>query len=263
MQNESSASTQHHALINSKSTSYRIMKSILVLITTVALASVSANAFAVSSPANAGCARQHATSLSASSLNESVGKTFAASSIVAAYLLANVLSADVALAAAPSVESSIGSSFAGDSSSFVMAARSGGRAGGRSMPRSMPRSSMGGGGGGGGRTVINRSSTTIVAPPIVMGGGGFGYGGGYGYGYDPTPGLIFHGINAIGNGIRESRQNEMIYEERSELAAAREREAEMASRIRQLEMMQMQQTGGGAAVQPQITIVQPQAVPAQ
>jgi len=55
----------------------------------------------------------------------------------------------------------------------------------------------------------------------------------------------------------------MIYEERSELAAAREREAEMASRIRQLEMMQMQQTGGGAAVQPQITIVQPQAVPAQ
>ena len=67
----------------------------------------------------------------------------------------------------------------------------------------------------------------------------------------------------FGNGIRESRQNEMIYEERSELAAAREREAEMASRIRQLEMMQMQQTGGGAAVQPQITIVQPQAVPAQ
>ena len=185
------------------------------------------------------------------------------SSIVAAYIPPReVLSADVALAATPSVESSIGSSFAGDSSSFVMAARSGGRAGRRSMPRSMPRSSMGVSGGGG-RTVINRSSTTIVAPPIVMGGGGFGYGGGYGYGYDPTPGLIFHGINAIGNGIRESRQNEMIYEERSELAAAREREAEMASRIRQLEMMQMQQTGGGAAVQPQITIVQPQAVPAQ
>ena len=243
------------------------MKSILVLLTTVALTSGSANAFATSSSANAGYARQHATtSLCASSLNDnSVGKTFAASSIVAAYLLANVLSADVALAAAPSDELSIVSSaFTGDSSSLVLAARSGGRAGGRSMPRSMPRSSMGGGGGGG-RTVINRSSTTIVAPPIVMGGGGFGYGGGYGYGYDPTPGLIFHGINAIGNGIRESRQNELIYEERSELAAAREREAEMASRIRQLEMMQMQQTGGGAAaaVQPQITIVQPQAVPAQ
>lgn len=96
-------------------------------------------------------------------------------------------------------------------------------------------------------------------------GGGFGYGGGYGYGYDPTPGLIFHGINAIGNGIRESRQNDMIYQERSELAAAREREAEMASRIRQLELMQMQQTGGGGGqvAQPQITIVQPPAVLAQ
>lgn len=97
-------------------------------------------------------------------------------------------------------------------------------------------------------------------------GGGFGYGGGYGYGYDPTPGLIFHGINAIGNGIRESRQNDMIYQERSELAATREREVEMAARIRQLEMMQMQQNGGGggqAAVQPQITIVQPPAVLAQ
>ena len=67
-------------------------------------------------------------------------------------------------------------------------------------------------------------------------------------------------MNAIGNGMRESRQNEMIYQERAELGAAREREAEMAARIRQLEMMQMQQAGGGgqqAAPQPQIIIAQP------
>jgi hypothetical protein len=76
-------------------------------------------------------------------------------------------------------------------------------------------------------------------------------------------------VNAIGNGIRESRQNEMIYQERAELGAAREREAEMAARIRQLEMMQMQQAGGGgqqAAAQPQIIIAQPpvmQVAPSQ
>jgi hypothetical protein len=63
-------------------------------------------------------------------------------------------------------------------------------------------------------------------------------------------------VNAIGNGMRESRQNDMIYQERAELGAAREREAEMASRIRQLEMMQMQQAGGGGQ-QPQIIIAQP------
>ena len=72
--------------------------------------------------------------------------------------------------------------------------------------------------------------------------------------------LGFSAVNAIGNGMRESRQNEMIYQERAELGAAREREAEMAARIRQLEMMQMQQAGGGgqqAAPQPQIIIAQP------
>lgn len=67
---------------------------------------------------------------------------------------------------------------------------------------------------------------------------------------------VFGAVNAIGNGMRESRQNDMIYQERVELGAAREREAEMASRIRQLEMMQMQQAGGGGQ-QPQIIIAQP------
>ena len=73
--------------------------------------------------------------------------------------------------------------------------------------------------------------------------------------------LGFSAVNAIGNGMRESRQNDMIYQERAELGAAREREAEMAARIRQLEMMQMQQqSGGGQQAQPQIIIAQPPAI---
>lgn len=77
--------------------------------------------------------------------------------------------------------------------------------------------------------------------------------------------LGFSAVNAIGNGMRESRQNEMIYQERAELSASKEREAEMAARIRQLELMQMQQGGAGQQQQPQIIIAQPTpvAVPAQ
>lgn len=100
-------------------------------------------------------------------------------------------------------------------------------------------------------------------------GGGYG---GYGYGgyYDPTPGIAlnlgFSAVNSIGNGLRESRQNEMIYQERAELSASREREAEMAARIRQLELTQAGAGGGQQQQQPQIIIAQPApvvAVPAQ
>lgn len=73
---------------------------------------------------------------------------------------------------------------------------------------------------------------------------------------------VFGAVNAIGNGIRESRQNQMIMDERAELSASREREAQMAARLQQLEMMQMQQAGKNQ-VQPQVIIAQPQAAPAQ
>ena len=63
-------------------------------------------------------------------------------------------------------------------------------------------------------------------------------------------------INSIGNGMREGRHNQMIYEERAELSASKEREAELSARLRQLEMMQMQQGGQGQA-QPQILYAQP------
>ena len=155
------------------------MKSILVFLTAAALSPVSTEAFATP-PANAA---RPSTSLSMSS--DSNGKTFAASALAAAYLLAGVVSSPAGAAYAADYDDALPSSFA-DSSSVVVAARSGGRAGGRAMPRAvpraMPRSSS--------TTVINHR--TIVAPPVVMGGGyGYGgYGGGYGgYGYDPTPGI--------------------------------------------------------------------------
>ncbi|KAL3809372.1 hypothetical protein ACHAXA_004375 [Cyclostephanos tholiformis] len=231
-----------------------------------ALSPSSSEAFAPLLPNNNAARPLSTTSLSMSrnggNIDGDNGKTFAASALVAAYLLTTVVNPpDVAFAATdyhpnyPSSSSS-SSSFV-DSSSIVVSARSGGRAGGRAMPRSMP--SRPPSSSSSTTTVINRK-TIIAAPPVVIGGGGYGYGGYGGY-YDPTPGLAlnlgFSAVNAIGNGIRESRQNEMIYQERAELGAAREREAEMAARIRQLELMQAQQAGGGQVAQPQIIIAQP------
>ena len=159
------------------------MKSILIFVTAAALSPGSTEAFATPPPAN-NAARPSITSLSMSGDSNPV-KTFAASALAAAYLFAGVVSSPAGAAYAADYDDALPSSFA-DSSSVVVAARSGGRAGGRAMPRAvpraMPRSSS--------TTVINHR--TIVAPPVVMGGGyGYGgYGGGYGgYGYDPTPGI--------------------------------------------------------------------------
>jgi hypothetical protein len=64
--------------------------------------------------------------------------------------------------------------------------------------------------------------------------------------------------------MREYRQESEIARSRAELGAAKEREAEMAERIRALEQMQMQQGRG-----PQVIYAQPvqgqvmQAVPQQ
>ena len=187
-------------------------------------------------------------------------KTFAASALTAAYLLTGVLSADAAFAA-DAFETQ--PSFV--DSSIVVAARSGGRAGGRAAPRPAARAPSSS------KTVINRSTTVIQAPPVVVGGGYGGYGyGGY---YDPTPGIALNlglsAVSAVGNGMREYRQESEIARSRAELGAAREREAEMAERIRALEQMQMQQ-GNAGMVQPQIIYAQPpvqgqvmQAVPQQ
>ena len=224
------------------------MKSSLFL-TAAALSLSSSAAFITPVSTNA----RTATSLSmAKNDGNNSGKTFAASALVAASLLTGVLSADAAFAMDYDNQSTM-PSFT-EQTSIMLAGRSGGRAGGRAMRRSAPRRSA----PRPSTTIINRR--TVVAPSM-MGGGYGGYGGGYGYGYNPGPGLIFGGINAIGNGMRESRQNQMIMEERTELSASREREAEMAAKIQQLEMMQMQQNGGKApaAIQPQVTSTTPGA----
>lgn len=199
-------------------------------------------------------------SLNVLSAENDSGKSFAASALTAAYLLSGVLSADAAFAAdAYTVQPSF------VESSVVLAARSGGRAGGRAAPRSPSRSVAP---SSSSKTVINRSTTVIQAPPVVV-GGGYGYGG-YGYGYDPTPGIALNlglsAVSAVGNGMREYRQESEIARSRAELGAAKEREAEMAERIRALEQMQMQQ---GRVQQPQVIYAQPvqgqvmQAVPQQ
>eukprot|EP00571_Detonula_confervacea_P004655 CAMPEP_0172330808 /NCGR_PEP_ID=MMETSP1058-20130122/61593_1 /TAXON_ID=83371 /ORGANISM="Detonula confervacea, Strain CCMP 353" /LENGTH=237 /DNA_ID=CAMNT_0013048037 /DNA_START=82 /DNA_END=795 /DNA_ORIENTATION=+ len=183
-------------------------------------------------------------------------KTFAASALAAACILTSVASADAAFAMDAFDGPSAAPAFT-DSSSVLLAGRSGGRAGGRSMPRRAPMRQA-----PAATRTINRT-TVIHAPPVVVGGygGGYGgYGGGYGYGGGLGLNLGFSAVNAIGNGMRESRQNDMIYQERAELGASREREAEMAAKIRQLEMMQMQQSGGGQQqAQPQVIIAQPPA----
>ncbi len=213
-----------------------------ILATLIATAAAFAPAPQVARPATT------STSLSmAKSADE--GKTFAASALAAAYLLTSVVSADAALAMEDFSSSS--PSF-GDSSSIMLAGRSGGRAGGRAAPRAAPRPTSSAASSAG-TTVINKRTTVIqAAPPVVVGGGYGGYGGGYGYGYDPTPGLVFGAVNAIGTGIREGRQNAMIAEERAQLQASQERERDMAERLRQLEMMQMQQGKG----QPQVVYQQ-------
>ena len=210
---------------------------------------VGASAFTAPAVSNKNGRPFSSLNLSRKDIEES-GKNLAAGVIASAALVVGPMANAVELAA----DGPSSSSFT-DSSSVLLSARSGGRAGGRSMPRSMPRSSpqM-----TGGATVINKR-TVIQAPPVVIGGGGYGGGygyGGYGYGYDPTPGLVFGAVNAIGNGMRESRQNDMIRTQQAELNASKLSEAEMAARIRQLEMMQMQQNGGQQG-QPQTVIVQP------
>lgn len=224
------------------------MKSSLFL-TTVVLCLASSGAF--TTPKSSTIRTSTSLAAASTSLAAANDKTFAASALTAAYLLTGVLSADAAFAAdAYSTQPSF------VDSSIVVAARSGGRAGGRaSRPasRSVAPSTS--------KTVINRS-TTIVAPPVVVGGGGYGgYGyGGYGGYYDPTPGIALNlglsAVSAVGSGMREYRQESEIARSRAELGAAKDREADMAERIRQLEMMQMQQ--GRGHVQPQVIYAQPQ-----
>ena len=188
-----------------------------------------------------------ATSLNAEAGEGNNGKRFAAAALASAYLLGGVLSADSALAAPSADFSDVGGS------STVIAGRSGGRAGGRAMPRASaarPAPS---------RTVIQKTTvvrpgpSVVVAPP--MGGYGYGYGGGFG-----GPGIgTYMMLDAIGDGLREGRQNAEIRDTRRELENERYKEMEMEQRLRMLEMQQQQQMYRGAPP----PMMQAEPVPAQ
>ncbi|CAB9505873.1 expressed unknown protein [Seminavis robusta] len=142
-----------------------------------------------------------------------------ASVLAAAFLFSNIIAVAPAFADDPI-----------DSSSQVIAARSGGRMGGRSSMGSRGRSSMGASRGSYNsysRTTVVRpmvTSPVIVAPPMYSPfspfspfGFGFGLGGG------------------IGDSYRDYRQDGEIARERSELQEAKIRQAELEQRIAQLE----------------------------
>jgi len=155
----------------------------------------------------------------------------ATSFVAAAFLLSNTALSEPAIAFGGDVDSS---NFL-DSTSQVLAGRSGGRAGGRSSyrapPRSAPRPSV----RSSSSTTIIRPGPTIVAPPV--------YGGGFGYGYNPlfSPfgfGMGLNTLNNINNDIRDYRQEGEIQSTKAQLDESRRKEAVMEERIRQLEMQQ-------------------------
>mmetsp|Transcript_30370 Transcript_30370/g.66761 ORF Transcript_30370/g.66761 Transcript_30370/m.66761 type:complete len:222 (+) Transcript_30370:101-766(+) len=169
-------------------------------------------------------------------------KRFAATALLGGALLGGVFASDAAFAAP--VPSS--ADFEVGGSSTVLAGRSGGRAGGRasaprraSAARPSPSRSPS-------TTVINKTTvvrpgpSVVVAPP--MGGYGYGYGGGFGGSGVGT----YMMLDAIGDGLREGRQNAEIRDTRRELENERYKEQEMEQRLRMLEMQQQQQMYRGA-----------------
>jgi len=162
--------------------------------------------------------------------------------VVASLLTAAFLFSSVAFAPAPAFADTMDfHNNAMDSSSQVLAGRSGGRMGGRSSMGSRGGGGMRGGSYGGGGGAAYRSSTTVIRPtvirPMVSPGviyqrpmfspfGGFGLGYGLGGGF---------GGGGFGGGYRDYRQDEELSRERSELESARARSAELESRIAQLE----------------------------
>ena len=190
------------------------------------LAAIALCVGSVSAFAPMGAPSRTATSLNAEAGEDNPGKRFAAAALASAYLLGGVLSADPALAAPSADFGDMGGS------STVIAGRSGGRAAPRaSAARPAPS-----------RPVIQKTTvvrpgpSVVVAPP--MGGYGYGYGG---------PGVgTYMMLDAIGDGLREGRQNAEIRETRRELENERYKEMEMEQRLRMLEMQQQQQMYRGA-----------------
>jgi hypothetical protein len=205
------------------------MKSFAIVVSALWIGSL--DAFAPIAPASG----RAATSLEAAR-RENGGfdlKKVATSALAAAFLAANVVAMEPALA----LDSSSSSMF-DFGSSEVIAGRSGGRSGGRvssggARSSSYSRSST---------TIVRpttviRTSPTYVAPPVYIAPSI-----GYGYGYNPLGGLgmgyALGSMNNIGNDMRDYRQESEIQQSKVQLEQARMKEAELEARLRQLEAAQ-------------------------
>lgn len=131
--------------------------------------------------------------------------------------------------------------------SQIVAARSGGRAGGRSSmgARSSPR------GGSAYRSAPSAAryyapARPIVSPVIVS---PFGYSP---FGYSPFGGLgMGYGLgamNGIGGELRDQSQDRRLADEQAELAAAKQRAADLEERVKALEKSQLVEPGASATV---------------
>mmetsp|Transcript_12439 Transcript_12439/g.23337 ORF Transcript_12439/g.23337 Transcript_12439/m.23337 type:complete len:216 (-) Transcript_12439:166-813(-) len=193
------------------------------------LAISNAAAFApIASNANA----KTSTSLRASTTDQpnSVSKFFTAS-VASAILLSSSFATPDAIAAVDSLSSSSPIDFG---SSQVVSARSGGRAGGRSSASSMRsapsvRSSSA-------TTTINRTTVIaapapVIAAPVVVSPFGYSPFGGFGYG-------ALGAVSAIGNEMRDIRQENEIARERAELEVSKQRQAQLEQRLYELERNQ-------------------------
>eukprot|EP00544_Gedaniella_sp_CCMP2646_P001599 CAMPEP_0202507172 /NCGR_PEP_ID=MMETSP1361-20130828/51582_1 /ASSEMBLY_ACC=CAM_ASM_000849 /TAXON_ID=210615 /ORGANISM="Staurosira complex sp., Strain CCMP2646" /LENGTH=194 /DNA_ID=CAMNT_0049141277 /DNA_START=846 /DNA_END=1430 /DNA_ORIENTATION=- len=165
------------------------------------------------------------TSRSSTSLQATNDKLMAASILTAAFIAANALfCADAAMEATTP-----------DFPTEMLAGRSGGSGGGR-VSRAPPRArsapirtrTIE-------RTTIIQPAPVYSSPSVVVSPFGYNPFGGFGMGYG------LGAIGNIGNEIRDSRQESEIQRSQAELDQACQREAELDSRIRQLEAAQAAQ----------------------
>uniref|UniRef100_A0A7S4NGA3 Uncharacterized protein n=1 Tax=Odontella aurita TaxID=265563 RepID=A0A7S4NGA3_9STRA len=210
------------------------------LVAAFALLAACASPAAAFAPSTTGSnSRAAQTSLAAEpARSNDGGKQFAAAVVASTYLLSGLaFGAEAALADSYSTPD-----FGGTTT--VLAGKSGGRAGGR----------VASGGPGNARTagppsvssrstntvtnthttviqqapVVVQQPTVVMAPPMYS---------------SPAPGLgLAMGINAvgaIGEGMREARQEREIAQSKAEVMVMRQKEADMENRLRMMEQQQM------------------------
>ena len=194
------------------------------------LAISGASAFTVPVPVPAG---KHSTT-ALSMKNENKFTKFLTASVASAIILSSAATTPDALAASPNFD------FGTDT---IISARSGGRGGGRSSGSSMrssprpsarsysaPSTTIN-------RTTVYSSPSPIISSPIVVSPFGYSPFGGMGYGGYGALGAV----NAIGNEMRDNRQENEIARGRAELDVSKQKQAQLEQRLNELERNQVQQ----------------------